>query len=208
MGLVINPRGTSGSGKTELVRRLLGEYGWRRSGAGQGLVPIGREGRSRPLGYRLRHPQGGRPLVVIGHYEVTSGGCDTIRLSDGGLEEVMRRAADAASDGCDVIIEGLRLSSEHERSAALARLHDLHVIRLATPIEQCARNLVLRRRTRRDAWISIASNVASEHRLVEEACERLRPHAHVQVLGFEAALARAQALLGLAPVREPAFDRI
>jgi hypothetical protein len=54
MGVIINPRGTSGSGKTELVRRVLAQYGWRRGtrleGVG-GLEPLWREGRSRPLGY-------------------------------------------------------------------------------------------------------------------------------------------------------------
>jgi hypothetical protein len=113
MGRIINPRGTSRSGKTELVRRILAQYGWQRSadcaGAG-GLEPMHREGRSRPLGYRLEHPLGGRLLAVLGHYEVTSGGCDTIRAADGGLDEIVRRAADYAATGHDVVIEGQRLS--------------------------------------------------------------------------------------------------
>ena len=32
MGVIVNPRGTSGSGKTELIRRLLSDYGWGRGG--------------------------------------------------------------------------------------------------------------------------------------------------------------------------------
>jgi len=31
-GLIVNPRGTSGSGKTEFVRRLMAEYGWKPGG--------------------------------------------------------------------------------------------------------------------------------------------------------------------------------
>ena len=200
MGVIINPRGTSGSGKTELVRRILAQYGWQRSadfkGAG-GLRAIYREGRSRPLGYRLGHPLGGQPLVVIGHYEVTSGGCDTIRASDGGLEEIMRRASDYAAAGHNVLIEGLRLSSEYERSAQLARSHSLHVLHLTTPLEQCARNLVWRRRARRDTWRLVAGTVALEHEIVAEACERLKRYATVEALGFEHAFARAQNLLGI-----------
>ncbi len=73
--MIINPRGSGGSGKTELVRRTLADYGW--DGSVE-VVPLRREGRERPIGYRLRHPQGGRPLVVLGHYARTSGGCDTL----------------------------------------------------------------------------------------------------------------------------------
>lgn len=201
MGAIINPRGTSGSGKTELVRRILAQYGWQRSGAAlderAGAVkPIRREGRDRPLGYRLRHPQGGRPLAVIGHYEVTSGGCDTIRVVDGGLPEIMRLAANYASTGHDVLIEGLHLSRDYEHSVKLARSHALHVLRLTTPIERCAWNLALRRRLRRNAWSSLAGAVAAEHTKVDEACRRLSPHAAVEALGFDDAFARAQDLLG------------
>jgi AAA domain len=200
MAIIINPRGTSGSGKTELVRRILAHYGWQRTAGPEaegGLAAIYREGRTRPLGYRLEHPSGGPPLAVMGDYEVTSGGCDTIRAVDGGLEEIMRRAAEHAAAGHDVLIEGQLLSSEHERSAELARSHDLHVLRLTTPPEQCARNLVSRRRVRRDTWRSVAGAVAIEHEMVAAACERLAQYATVEALGFDGALARAQDLLGL-----------
>ena len=207
MGIIINPRGTSGSGKTELVRCILAQYGWQPSadGAGAGRLQLMyRPGRSRPLGYRLEHPLGGRPLTVLGHYEITSGGCDTIRAADGGVDEIMRRAADYAARGHDVLIEGQRLSSEYERSAELGRAHDLHILRLTTPPEQCARNLVWRRRARRNTWPSVAGAVADEQELVAEACARLEQHATVETLGFDAAFARALGLLGIRQRRDGA----
>ena len=86
MGVIVNPRGTSGSGKTELVRRIAAEYGWYDGVAN----PVRREGRERPIAYCLPHPLGFRPLLLLGNYEVASGGCDTIRLAEGGLDEAFR----------------------------------------------------------------------------------------------------------------------
>lgn len=201
-GIVVNPRGTSGSGKTELVRRILAQYGWRRtaeSGSIAGFEPFYGAGRRRPMGYRLHHPRSGRPLAVIGHYEVTSGGCDTIRAGDGGLEEALALAADHASAGYDVILEGLRLSAEQLLSSKLAERHSLHVLRLTTPLEQCARNLASRRRMRRDSWPALAKIVARQYDGIAEACDSLADCAKVEALGFADAFGRAQALLGLAP---------
>ena len=199
MGLILNPRGTSGSGKTELVRRILAQYGW--SGACperlNSVEPIHRTGRRPPFAYRLRHPRHGRPLVVVGHYQRTSGGSDTIRERDGGLPEIMRFAGDFASRGHDVLVEGLRLSSEVPLSLRFAAGHRLHILLLSTPIERCARNLASRRRVARSSLATIQRVTGAEHRRVEDACVRLRSHATVEVLDFDAALARAQQLLDL-----------
>lgn len=194
MGVIINPRGTSGSGKTELVRRLLVAYGWGRELRAE---PVRREGRVRPMAYRLPHPHGGRPLAVLGHYEATSGGCDTIRATDGGMGEAFRLASAYAGDGHDVVLEGLLLSSEYPRSRALASAHRLHVLRLSTPVERCIGNVIARRRAGRQAWASIARTAWAHEAEIDEACRRLQPHAAVMVLGFDAALGQARQLLGL-----------
>lgn len=159
------------------------------------MEPVYRADRARPICYRFRHPLGGRPLVVLGHYEVTSGGCDTI----GSLDEVFQRAADAAAGGHDVLFEGLQVSAESDRSAALAAAHGLHVLHLDTPLDRCVRNLVARRRARRDARPLITRIAAVRHAEIEEACARLRQchGARVDVLGFDEALRQARALLGV-----------
>jgi hypothetical protein len=84
-----------------------------------------------------------------------------------------------------------------DHSIELARSHALHIVRLSTPLEQCVRNLVFRRRPGRDAVAEIARATQIEHRNVDEACERLAPHARVEALAFGQALARAQDLLGI-----------
>jgi hypothetical protein len=198
MGLIINPRGAGGAGKTELVRRIMRDYGWAEiDGERQAAEPIVRPGRACPLGYRLRHPLRRRPLVVLGHYERTSGGCDTIGVKDGGLAAVFRLAADYARNGHDVLIEGHQLSSEWERSAVLAKAHPLHVLQLDTPTEASARNLARRRRAARRAIPAFARAAAAERERVAAACERLRPYAHVHRVRFDDALETARELLRL-----------
>lgn len=196
MGVIVNPRGTGGSGKTELVRRVLAEYG--RIG---GAEPIRREGRERPIGHRLEHPFGGRPLAVLGHYGTAScGGCDTIPLRDGGLNEAFRLADGLAAAGHDVLLEGLFLSGEHRRTAELARGHALHVLRLDAPLDLCVRNLAARRRAGHGARPLIARTLAAQCEAVEDACAMLRRcGVDIEVLGFDAALRRTKELLGLRP---------
>lgn len=201
MGIIINPRGIGGSGKTELARRIMREYGWAAGGRhnwpGKG-EPLFKPGREYPIGYRLFHPLDCRPLLVFGHYERTCGGCDTISLRDGGLREVFRLAADHASRGHDVLLEGLHLSSDTEISARLARLFPTHVLHLSTPPAASVRNLLRRRRAGSDKKTHILNGAIAEHEQVARACERLRPHARVHHLGFDDALAKARELLHLA----------
>ena len=61
IGVIVNPRGTSGAGKTEFARRVMAAYGWPGEGRAE---PIRRAGRERPIGYSLPHPGTGRPLAV------------------------------------------------------------------------------------------------------------------------------------------------
>jgi hypothetical protein len=206
MGVIVNPRGTSGSGKTEFARRVLAAYD---RGGSEDMAPIHRDGRTRPIGYRLRHPLGGRSLAVVGHYGAgVCGGCDTISARDGGMDEVFRLAGVLAAEGHDVLLEGLLLSGEHRRSAELACRHALHVLLLDTPIERCARNLVARRRASRALRPLVAKVVAAQRDAVEGACARLRCcAATVETLDFDAALHRARELLGLRPVAARAAQR-
>ena len=98
-GLVVNLRGTSGAGKTELVRRLMELYGGAQVGAAG--TALTRHGRTRPIVWVLPHPAAGRPLAVLGDYDggAARGGCDTIPLRDGGMAEAFRLADDWPGTG-------------------------------------------------------------------------------------------------------------
>ena len=207
MGSVIDPRGTSGAGKTWLVREVMTAY--RRDGAH--VVPLRREGRPRPMGLRLAHPRGGRPLAVVGHYEATRGGTDTVPETDGGLDEALRLAdalADAlAGDGHDVLLEGYRPSGDVGRTAALARAQRarggaFHVLCLDVPLDACVRNVVARRRAGRDALPAIERTARAGQAALAAACQALRhTGAEVEWLDAAAAPRRTLALLGFDPDR-------
>ena len=182
MGIIVNPRGTNGAGKTELVRRLV---------AGLPLTPILRPGRPLPIAYRVEGPF---PFIILGHYERTSGGCDTIPLRDGGPDEVFRLADQYAED-IPVLLEGALLSREVTRTAALAAHHEVHVICLATPLDACVRNLLARRRAGPGARDTTLARVATLHAAIDAAAARLAPVATVAHLPFDLALARARELL-------------
>lgn len=105
--MIINIRGTSGSGKTTLVRGLFA--------ASTGVVAIG-DRANKPDAYSLTIPDLQRPVFVVGSYENTCGGCDTIKTQD----EICNRVRALAPNG-HVIFEGLLLSTLWSRYAALDR---------------------------------------------------------------------------------------
>ncbi len=150
--MIINIRGTSGTGKSTLVRDLMGLYGTR--------IPYYYDGRRQPIGYRLvhpiaafgRHPRGGpadegscRPLTVVGHYETDCGGCDTINSQDL-IFDLVRQYH---SEGFDVVFEGLLISAEVNNTAALHQDGmPLKVFAIELPIEECLRRVNERRRAK------------------------------------------------------------
>ena len=199
LGLVINPRGTSGAGKTWLVREVMTTY--RRVGSQP--TPIMRANRIRPIGWRLDHPSGGRTLSVIGDYGTSRGGLDTIPLRDGGMEEAFRLASAAASDGDDVLLEGYQLCGEHDRTVALAKAQrargkGLHVLCLNVPLSQCVQNVVARRRAGYTARPAIERTARAGQDALTHACELLhRSGVVTEWLDPLAALYRTLSLLGL-----------
>lgn len=135
--MIIQLRGTSGSGKSTAVREVMARYGQR--------IPVFIAGRKQPLGYYCTHPQGGRTLAVVGHYEVACGGCDTIPSYDRTIELVRK----AHGDGNDVLFEGLIMSSESRRCSAMANDGlPYRVLALDTPIELCLAGVNARRRAK------------------------------------------------------------
>lgn len=130
--MIIQVRGTSGSGKTYVMRRIMDCVGdWQAE-----YVP----GRKRPLLYQTLEGSEWGKLVVIGSYEAVCGGGDTIgsaRAIFDLIQDVEQRL------NPDVILcEGLLLSEDTKWSS---QLQDLKVYYLSTPLERCLAQIQQRR---------------------------------------------------------------
>lgn len=136
--MIVNIRGTSGSGKSTIVRAVMELYDSRE--------PIMVDWRKRPLGY-FCYTKLLPVLFVPGHYEAECGGCDTLPALDF-MYHIIRKYAD---EECDVLFEGLIVVSDWKRARAL---HDdkyqFHVIGLSTSLKDCLA-AVQDRRNRRAA---------------------------------------------------------
>lgn len=160
--MIINIRGTGGSGKSTLVMTVMAKYDRR--------TPQYLEGRKRPIGYLCE--RAGTALYVPGHYEIPTGGCDTIQK----IDDVYNLVNNAAQAKHDVLYEGIMIGDDVRRCIDLARAHPpLMVIALNTPIDQCLASIQARRDTRGDERELNPKNTVSRlHRLRTSMIPRLK----------------------------------
>lgn len=129
---VINLRGTSGSGKTTIVRNILNHGNWI-----NWMDPSGKK----VWGY-INQQLG---WAIVGSYENTCGGCDTIRTQD----ETEARIEQLLDWGFSVVFEGLLISTLSSRwikfSQKVANRANMLFYYLNTPIEDCLNRIQARR---------------------------------------------------------------
>lgn len=135
--MIVNIRGTHGSGKSTVVRRMMAHHG-----AEPELGPKGR-----PLGYVLRPRWLVRPLYVTGSYETACGGCDGIQP----YAEIWPRVVRYAALG-HVLFEGALVSSSYGNIGRASEAYgDEFVFAfLDTPLELCLERVAARRKARGD----------------------------------------------------------
>lgn len=173
--MIINVRGTSGSGKSTIVRTAMDLFAWRQ--------PVYVRGRKQPLGYWLGPCQEEWKLGVPGHYETACGGCDTLK----GYDQVFELAEHAALSASHVLFEGVLVSEEYRRTVELAETfsgqgrgehnpvkHDLLVIQLTTPVEACLDSIRARRAARGDDRELNPANTVNRVATIQRTCDRLR----------------------------------
>jgi len=159
--MVINLRGTSGSGKSTIVRTLMQRYMVR--------TPNFREGRKQPVSYTCTHPDH-KPLFVVGHYETACGGGDTIN----GLDVIYEMVNNAAERGEDVIYEGLILQSDVLRCIDTAKRFPTIVIGLNTSLDECIAGIQSRRDARGDTRPLSPKNTIAKMKTMPHQQRRLK----------------------------------
>ena len=154
-----NPRGTSGSGKTTIVRAILDAAN---------AKPSAYEGKK----VRMYRGELNRvPLYVIGSYESTCGGCDTIpsvHIAASMITDVMNTPGPGV-----LIYEGLMISHMIGTvGATVAPYGERHVMGfLDTPLFLCLERVQARRRARGDDRPFNPTNTVKDYANVER-CKR------------------------------------
>jgi hypothetical protein len=121
--MIIQLRGTSGSGKTWVMKQLMQKLG--------PFTPRYTNGRKKPISYMTED------IVVLGHYESACGGCDNIG-SAAAVFELMR----CYKDSPIILAEGLLLSEDTKWSL---QMEDLRVVYLTTTLDTCLQQITNRR---------------------------------------------------------------
>lgn len=128
--MICNLRGTSGSGKTWVMREFMRRFS-------DSWEPIYGD-RKKPMGYIANG------VTVLGHYESTCGGCDNIGSARQVYDTIQRMFPTVeAITSARIVMEGLLLSEDVKHSL---KLPDLRVLFLTTPLETCLAQIGSRRK--------------------------------------------------------------
>jgi len=160
--MIVNIRGTSGSGKSHIIRQVMDRYGGKDS-----FEPVMLEGRKKPFGYYST--SGG--LFIPGHYESQCGGCDTIH----GQDTIFNLVRSWAERGANVLFEGLLVSEEVRRTVELSKsFSELRVLAIDHPIEECLAAINGRRLLRNPEAAPVnPANTTNRVRVISRAMSRL-----------------------------------
>lgn len=156
--MIVDIRGTHGSGKSTLVRLLLKKYEH---------VPVTEGYTGELLGYSLPEINCG----VIAKYTEFGGGCDGVKSAD----EVVRRVRMFHARFDRVVLEGILVSHTFQRYADLATElgnGDYRFLFLDTPLAKCIERVEKRRLAKGNTKPLNPKNIQKDYRVV---WEKLRP---------------------------------
>jgi predicted kinase len=165
MQIIVNLRGTSGSGKSTAVRQFLERYETSEVKGDDGKV----------IGYKIIVPHLANPLYAIGRYETACGGMDTIKTQ----QECVDRVMNAYRAGGNVLCEGLMLTGVGDAGTFIRQVggavkQNLIIANLDTPVELCIERVKQRRLTAGNEKEFNPENTISKHKQMVSADRRLR----------------------------------
>lgn len=166
--MIINIRGTHGSGKSTVVRQIIERY------AGQ---PMMLPNQKKPAGYcmpgaaKVQHYHFNRPLYVVGPYVTACGGCDAIQP----YSDIWPRVADFAQRG-HVVFEGALISTNYGTigEASEAYGDDFIFALLDTPLELCLERVRKRREAKGNMKPLNTKQTETKHRNIYNMCMKIR----------------------------------
>jgi hypothetical protein len=149
--MIVNIRGTSGSGKTTIVLKLLKSFAhsqiWVDANGNEKLVPVNEADSPKPDGKLWGYELPSLRLRIVGRYETPCGGCDGISTQ----QEVEDRVRLWHGKGYHVLFEGLLISHIYGRWAKLAQdvgRDNMMFAFLRTPLVTCLERVTARRSAR------------------------------------------------------------
>ena len=158
--MIVQIRGTSGSGKTTVMRKIMEGLGhW---------SPEHIEGRKQPWLSRSYHGTDPTNIVVLGHYESACGGCDNIGSAPQ-VYDCIKGEANA-----DIFLtEGLLWSEDVNWTVKLVEEgYDVKPLFLTTPLAQCIEWILKRRAEAGNTKPFNSKITVRRHRTVERARQR------------------------------------
>lgn len=161
--MICQIRGTSGSGKSTVMRKVIDLMGdWN-------SVKV--DGRKQPLYYRSASEW--PDTVVLGHYESPCGGCDTIGSARVVYDLIL--SAEVSAHSQHVLCEGLLLSEDVKWTTELHKLvkDRLRVLFLTTPLERCLSQIGKRRADAGNDKPLNPANTSNRVRTIERARVKL-----------------------------------
>jgi thymidylate kinase len=137
---IVSIRGTHGSGKSTVVRKILEKYG--------AVEIVDSTKPKKPLGYDVLLSNK-EILFVVGSYRTPCGGCDAIQP----YAEIWPRIESAADSGKHVLFEGALVSSSYGNIGRSSEKYGDQMVFafLDTPLEVCLERIQQRRLARGDS---------------------------------------------------------
>jgi hypothetical protein len=164
--MLIQIRGTSGSGKTHVAKSLIT---WLMNNSFKERL-VYREGRNKPIVQQYQYKN--VMVTFIGHYCTPCGGVDTVSSRDEQFS-LAKQYLTLPGLNCFVLMEGVLLSDEITRTVETAKLLSARIFMLNTPIDVCIQQINARRLAKGNTKPVAETNTRNRVRSIENAGNKL-----------------------------------